>query len=107
MKLVRDKMPDIAVTNNRPMTTRKAEPAEMMRLLKAKLVEEATEFAATADGSVEELEELCDVLEVINGLSRRVDVDQLVAINLSKLDKKGGLSDVAWVEEADAPCKAS
>lgn len=106
MKLVRDKMPEIAVANNRPMTTRKAEPEELLRLLKQKLVEEATELAATADGSDQELEELCDVLEVINQFSMRIDVNKLVAVNLAKLEKKGGLSDLVWLEDADTQCKA-
>ena len=106
MKLVRDKMPQIAEANGRPMTTRRADPEEMLRLLKAKLIEEAAELAATRDGSAEELEEICDVLTVIDRLVSLVDPEALTSVILSKHAHKGPITDTVWVEEADQQCKA-
>jgi predicted house-cleaning noncanonical NTP pyrophosphatase (MazG superfamily) len=106
MNLVRDKMPEIAQANSCPMTTRKAGPEEMLRLLKAKLVEEATEFAATADGSDQELEELGDVYAVLDRLSCFTNTVRLVQLARIKDEAKGVINDLVWLEEADTHYKA-
>ena len=56
MKLVRDRIPELAGANGRPAGFHQADPAEFGRRLRAKLVEEAQE-AATANGPAELLDE--------------------------------------------------
>lgn len=58
VKLIRDKIPEIASAKGEKITVRRAENGELKRLLAEKLVEEAAEFADNPS-----LEELADVLE--------------------------------------------
>jgi len=101
MKLVRDRMPEIALANNRPMTSRKAEPGELRRLLKEKLVEEATELLSSVEDSANEAEEMADVLEVVNCLLQLLDGDKVVAAATYKTEAKGHVTDTVWMQEAD------
>jgi predicted house-cleaning noncanonical NTP pyrophosphatase (MazG superfamily) len=65
MKLVRDRIPDLA---GQPAAFHQADPAEYGRLLRDKLLEEAAE-AASAPGPAALLEELGDVLQVLYALA--------------------------------------
>jgi predicted house-cleaning noncanonical NTP pyrophosphatase (MazG superfamily) len=68
MKLVRDRIPELAASNGQPDAFHQADPAEYSRLLRDKLREEAHE-AASAPGPAELLEELGDVLQVLYALA--------------------------------------
>ena len=68
MKLVRDRIPELATGNGQPAAFHQADPDEFARLLRAKLLEEATE-AATAPSPDGLLEELGDVLQVLYALA--------------------------------------
>jgi hypothetical protein len=46
MKLVRDRIPNLAATNGQPASWHQADPAEFSRRLRAKLLEEAHQAAA-------------------------------------------------------------
>ena len=67
MKLVRDRIPELAGTGQAG-AFHQADPAEYARLLRTKLLEEATE-AATAPSPAELLDELGDVLQVLYALA--------------------------------------
>ena len=67
MKLVRDRIPELAAANGHPGTFHQATEAEFARCLRAKLLEEAQE-AATASPA-ELAEELGDVLQVLYALA--------------------------------------
>jgi predicted house-cleaning noncanonical NTP pyrophosphatase (MazG superfamily) len=68
VKLVRDRIPELAAGTGQPGAFGQADPAEYGRLLRAKLLEEAAE-AASAPGPAELLEELGDVLQVLYALA--------------------------------------
>jgi predicted house-cleaning noncanonical NTP pyrophosphatase (MazG superfamily) len=68
VKLVRDRIPELATSTGQPAAFHRADPAEYARLLRAKLLEEAAE-AANANGPAELLEELGDVLQVLYALA--------------------------------------
>jgi predicted house-cleaning noncanonical NTP pyrophosphatase (MazG superfamily) len=68
MKLVRDRIPELAAANGQPGGWHQADPEEFGRSLNAKLVEEAQE-AATATSPAGLLEELGDVLQVLYALA--------------------------------------
>jgi predicted house-cleaning noncanonical NTP pyrophosphatase (MazG superfamily) len=68
MKLVRDRIPEMATSNGQPGAYHQADPAEYARLLRDKLLEEAQEAASTP-GPAELLEELGDVLQVLYALA--------------------------------------
>jgi predicted house-cleaning noncanonical NTP pyrophosphatase (MazG superfamily) len=68
MKLVRDRIPNLAATNGQPASWHQASPEEFSRRLRAKLLEEAHE-AACATSPAELLEELGDVLQVLYALA--------------------------------------
>jgi predicted house-cleaning noncanonical NTP pyrophosphatase (MazG superfamily) len=67
VKLVRDRIPELAAANGQPGTFQQATEAEFVRWLRAKLLEEARE-AATASPAVL-VEELGDVLQVLYALA--------------------------------------
>jgi predicted house-cleaning noncanonical NTP pyrophosphatase (MazG superfamily) len=67
VKLVRDRIPQLAAGNGQP-AFHQATEAEYGRLLRDKLLEEAAE-AASAPGPAELLEELGDVLQVLYALA--------------------------------------
>jgi predicted house-cleaning noncanonical NTP pyrophosphatase (MazG superfamily) len=68
MKLVRDRIPELAATTDQPGTWHQASEAEFAGWLRVKLLEEATE-AATATSPTELAEELGDVLQVLYALA--------------------------------------
>ena len=68
MKLVRDRIPELAAANGQPASFHHADPDEFAQRLRAKLLEEAHE-AATAGSPVALLEELGDVLQVLYALA--------------------------------------
>jgi predicted house-cleaning noncanonical NTP pyrophosphatase (MazG superfamily) len=68
MKLVRDRIPELAAGAGQPGAFSLATEADYGRLLRDKLLEEAAE-AAGAPGPAELLEELGDVLQVLYALA--------------------------------------
>ncbi len=64
MKLVRDRIPELAAANGQPARFHQADREEFSRGLRAKLLEEAHE-AAAATNPAGLLEELGDVLQVL------------------------------------------
>jgi predicted house-cleaning noncanonical NTP pyrophosphatase (MazG superfamily) len=74
MKLVRDRIPELAGAGGQLVAFREATGAEYGRLLRAKLLEEAAE-AAGAPGPGELLEELGDVLQVLYALASQVGLE--------------------------------
>jgi predicted house-cleaning noncanonical NTP pyrophosphatase (MazG superfamily) len=101
MKLIRDRIPEIAAANGSPMKTRKARPDELLRLLKEKLMEESAELYRTMEGSADEAEEMADVLEVVNCLLQLLDGGKLVAAATLKTEAKGHITDTVWVQDTD------
>ena len=67
MKLVRDRVPELAATNGQPGTFHQATAAEFARSLRAKLLEEAREAATASPAGL--LEELGDVLQILYALA--------------------------------------
>jgi predicted house-cleaning noncanonical NTP pyrophosphatase (MazG superfamily) len=72
-KLVRDRIPDIVRADGRVPVTHVAGDAEYLVALKAKVVEEAQELAATTD-TVSVVEEAADVLEVLRATTTALGV---------------------------------
>jgi predicted house-cleaning noncanonical NTP pyrophosphatase (MazG superfamily) len=68
VKLVRDRIPELAAANGHPASWHQADPEEFRRWLRAKLLEEAQE-AAAATSPAGLLEELGDVLQVLYALA--------------------------------------
>ena len=68
MKLVRDRIPELAAGAGQPAAFHQADPAEYGRLLRAKLLEEAAEAASAGPGEL--LAELGDVLQVLYALAQ-------------------------------------
>jgi predicted house-cleaning noncanonical NTP pyrophosphatase (MazG superfamily) len=68
MKLVRDRIPELAATRGQPVGWHEADPEEFNRRLRAELLEEAHEVAAAISPG-ELLEELGDVLQILYALA--------------------------------------
>jgi predicted house-cleaning noncanonical NTP pyrophosphatase (MazG superfamily) len=67
VKLVRDRIPELAAANGHPSTFEQASEAEFALLLRAKLLEEAQEAATASTAAL--VEELGDVLQVLYALA--------------------------------------
>ena len=67
MKLVRDRIPELATANGYPGTFHQATEAEFAVLLRAKLLEVAQEAATASPAGL--VEELGDVLQVLYALA--------------------------------------
>ncbi len=67
MKLVRDRIPELAATNGHPGTFHQATEPECALDLRAKLLEEAQEAATATPATL--VEELGDVLQVLYALA--------------------------------------
>jgi predicted house-cleaning noncanonical NTP pyrophosphatase (MazG superfamily) len=67
MKLVRDRIPELAATNGQPGTFQQASKTEYGRRLRDKLLEEAQEAATASPADL--AEELGDVLQVLYALA--------------------------------------
>lgn len=104
MKLIRDKVVDIAAAKGDQLRTRLAGPEERWRLLRAKLIEEAQELSATQPGSEAEIEELADVIEVMRRLCDDIELSEPGKIQAAydkKLAERGELGFTVLLEEGD------
>ena len=100
-KLVRDRIPDIIRAEGRSCATVTVSGPALLRLLKEKLQEEATE-AAGADGPAL-LSELADVREVIDALSAAAGITDtdLLREQERRRQERGGFDSktlLLWVE---------
>ncbi|TDC45506.1 hypothetical protein E1281_30155 [Actinomadura sp. KC345] len=88
-KLVRDRIPEIVRATGREPETRVAGPEEHGALLRAKLYEEAGEYAAGGDPA-----ELSDLLEVVHALaaSHGITPRELEEQRSAKAAERGGFS---------------
>ncbi|MDL4813935.1 nucleoside triphosphate pyrophosphohydrolase [Actinomadura opuntiae] len=88
-KLVRDRIPDLLRDAGERPEARVAEPGEYASLLRAKLYEEAGEYAASGDPA-----ELADVLEVVHALAalHGMTPADLEARRAAKYAERGGFS---------------
>lgn len=91
-KLVRDNIPAMLKAKGLKASVRLANQQEVVELLKKKLVEEAQE--AKVSFSKKRLrEELADMLEVMQALAVRVNLDwsQVLEKQVKKREKRGGI----------------
>ncbi len=96
-KLVRDKIPDIIREKGGTPMTHVADDAEYAEKLKAKLLEEANEYAVA-----DSLEEMADVFEVITAILelKGWTIEQVVAEQQKKRDERGAFKERIVLEEA-------
>lgn len=88
-KLVRDGIPDIIRRNGETPQTRILSQEEYLAALDTKLQEEVAEYLEAND-----LAEIADILEVLRAIAvaRGADFEQIEAIRLEKLEKRGGFA---------------
>lgn len=96
-KLVRDKIPDIIREKGGAPVTHVADDAEYAEKLKAKLLEEANEYAAA-----DSLEEMADVFEVITAIMelKGWTIEGVVVEQQKKRDERGAFKGRVILEEA-------
>lgn len=86
-KLVRDRIPEIIESTGGVCRTRVLGDAEYLAALDAKLREELDEYLA--DGSIEELADLLEVLRAC-AAARGCSLDELEAVRSRKAEERGG-----------------
>lgn len=97
-KLVRDKIPEMIVNENRHPVTRVLDNDEYRVELNKKLQEEVKEYIE--DNNVEEL---ADIVEVVYGIldSMDVSIEEFESVRKAKVDKRGAFKDRIYLESAD------
>ncbi len=97
-KLVRDKIPEMIVNENRHPVTRVLDNDEYRVELNKKLQEEVREYIE--DNNVEEL---ADIVEVVYGILDSMDVslEEFESVRKAKVDKRGAFKDRIYLESAD------
>lgn len=100
MKLVRDKIPDIASHR----TFRKAEPCELIKLVTDKVTEETKELleAIESGDKLQMIEEMADVCEILLKLTEvlEIDMDLVRTMAMKKNGNKGKFdSNVVMTDE--------
>ncbi len=97
-KLVRDKIPEMIVNENRHPVTRVLDNDEYRVELNKKLQEEVKEYIE--DNNVEEL---ADIVEVVYGILDSMDIslEEFERVRKAKVDKRGAFKDRIYLESAD------
>ena len=97
-KLVRDKIPEMIINENRHPVTRILDNDEYRVELNKKLQEEVKEYIE--DNNVEEL---ADIVEVVYGILDSMDVslEEFESVRKAKVDKRGAFKDRIYLESAD------
>lgn len=98
-KLVRDRIPEIIASTDRGFRVREIAGEELLAALKAKLLEEFTEFDEEND-----VEELADILEVVFALSEYLGTDraELESVRQKKADTNGAFSKGIFLIESES-----
>ncbi|WP_432359181.1 nucleoside triphosphate pyrophosphohydrolase [Sporosarcina sp. UB5] len=101
-KLVRDKILEIIEAEGLAYNARILESSELLKEVKAKMIEEAKEFYA-ADTTHESVEELADVLElVLTALSvLGVTYEELEEVRQQKKEKRGGFEKAIYLIDVE------
>lgn len=98
-KLVRDKIPEvIKVNEGKRANTRILDDEEYLKELNIKLKEEVNEYLESG-----EVEELCDIEEVLRALValKGVTYQEFDKLRLSKVEKKGAFKDKIFLESVE------
>ncbi|MGW1135807.1 nucleoside triphosphate pyrophosphohydrolase [Streptomyces griseoluteus] len=92
IKLIRDRIPEIAAGRGQQLSIRTAQPGELLPLLRAKVQEEADEVATATPEQL--LEELADVVEAAHALAAAAghSLDDLEAVRSLKASARGGFT---------------
>jgi predicted house-cleaning noncanonical NTP pyrophosphatase (MazG superfamily) len=99
-KLIRDKIPAIMDEEGKVYTVRVLNTDEYAEALRAKCVEEVTEYL-NAGSDNEVAEELADILEVVYALAslHELTKEDLETIRVRKLMERGGFEKRLWLME--------
>lgn len=99
-KLVRDNIPDIIQKDNRTPITRILDTQEYKQELEKKLLEEYNEVLSTTT-SLERIEELSDMLEIIISLAKLENktLDDIIEVATKKREKNGGFEKRIYLEK--------
>lgn len=97
-KLVRDRILEIIESDGLVYNARILEPTELLKEVKAKMIEEAKEFQTTKTVN-ESVEELADVLELIHTALSTLGVtyDELDEVRLQKKVRRGGFEKAIYL----------
>ena len=101
-KLVRDKILEIIESDGLAYNARILESGELLKEIKAKMIEEAKEFQA-AETANESLEELADVLELIHTALSTLGrtFEELNEVRLQKKVKRGGFEKAVYLVDIE------
>lgn len=101
-KLVRDRILEIIESDGLAYNARILESSELLKEVKAKMIEEAKEFHA-AETANESLEELADVLELIHTALSTLGVtyEELNEVRLQKKVKRGGFEKAIYLVDVE------
>lgn len=99
-KLIRDKIPEIIISNGGESKTRVLDDTEYLDSLLQKIVEEAEEVKQTKGEHKELIKELGDVQEVIAAIIKlqNLSKEEIAAIQQQRKDSRGGFDQKLFLE---------
>lgn len=102
-KLIRDKIPEIIIKNNETPITRILDDREYLTELAAKIHEEADEVEEVIFEKEKLIEELADIKEILDTILNfyHVSNDELIKIQTTKREKRGGFSKKLYLERVE------
>lgn len=103
-KLVRDKIPEIIVSQGNVPETEILNPTLYSRHLNLKLLEECNEVIE-AETNESKIEELADLLEVMHGIVKNMNLefDEVEKVRLEKREKRGGFDLKIFLKKISFP----
>ena len=101
-KLVRDRILEIIESDGLAYNARILGSSELLKEVKAKMIEEAKEFHA-AETAIESVEELADVLELIHTALNTLGAtyEELNEVRLQKKVKRGGFEKAIYLVDME------
>lgn len=102
-KLVRDKLPELYVTLQQTIVSRKLTGTEHLIALRRKLIEEASELPFEAGRREKIINELSDVEQVMTDIKSEANItdEEIEIARQRKFDEKGGFSEGVFVEQIE------
>ena len=95
-KLVRDKIPEIIMNDNRMPITRVLDNEEYIKELNKKLQEEVSEYLED-----DNVEELADIVEVVYGIlnAKNISIEEFEKIRIKKVNERGAFYKKIFLEK--------
>ena len=102
-KLIRDKIPEIIVADDKKANTRVLSAEEYKSELLKKLLEEAAEVLEVKENKKDMTKEIGDVMEVMDSIVKEydLDVEEIIMLKEKRREERGGFDKRLFLESVE------